>query len=100
MSVLRPRRIPGERLKQALNGILPRDIVVVEAGEVADGFLSRKDAKGKVYTYSIDNGSYPDVFMRNLLVLPCLLDLEKMQKIAAIFLGNMILKPFKPQEVQ
>jgi tRNA pseudouridine38-40 synthase len=96
VSFCAPERIPGDRLKQALNGILPKDIVIVEAGRVADGFLSRKDAKGKVYTYSIDNGSHPDVFMRNYSWhLPCHLDLEKMQKTAALFLGEHDFKAFQ-----
>lgn len=91
-----PERIPGDRLKQALNGILPRDIVIVEAGEVAEGFRSRKDAKGKVYTYSIDNGSYPDVFLRNYSwYLPCRLDLARMQETAAYFVGEHDFRAFQ-----
>lgn len=90
------RRIPGTRLKQALNGILPRDIVVTEACEVDNAFLSRKDARGKVYTYTIDNGSYPDVFMRNYSwYLPCRLDLESMREAAAFFQGEHDFKAFR-----
>ncbi|HHU75463.1 MAG TPA: tRNA pseudouridine(38-40) synthase TruA [Firmicutes bacterium] len=91
-----PETIPGERLGQALRGVLPRDIVVVEAGRVDDGFLSRKDAKGKVYTYTIDNGPHKDVFMRNYSWhLPRRLDLEKMQKTAILFLGEHDFKSFQ-----
>ncbi len=89
-------QVPGTRLKQALNGILPKDIVVVEAGEVAGTFLSRRDARGKVYTYTIDNGPYPDVFRRNYAwYLPYRLDLEKMQKAAVYFQGEHDFKAFQ-----
>ena len=91
-----PQRIPATRLKQALNGILPKDIVVIEAAQVNDTFRSRKDAKGKIYTYTIDNGPHPDIFMRNYSwYLPCRLDVEKMQKAAACFQGEHDFKAFQ-----
>ena len=91
-----PERVPGTRLKQALNGILPKDIVVIEAGEADDDFLSRKDAKGKIYTYTIDNGPYPDIFRLNFAwYLPCRLDVEKMQEAAALFQGEHDFKAFQ-----
>ncbi len=89
-------RIPGERLRQALSGVLPRDIVVLEAAKADDSFLSRKDAKGKIYTYAIDNGPCPDVFTRNFAWhLPCLLDLEKMRAAAELFLGEHDFQAFQ-----
>lgn len=96
VSFCAPERIPGERIGQALNGILPGDIVIVEAGRAAESFLSRKDAKVKVYTYRIDNGLYPDVFTRNYSWhLPCRLDLEKMRAAAALFQGEHDFRAFQ-----
>ncbi len=57
-------RIPVERLPYALNGLLPPDIVVYEAASAEPGFSARKDARAKLYTYTIDNGLFPDVFFR------------------------------------
>ena len=91
-----PQLIAGVRLKQALNSILPEDIIVLDSCQADENFLSRKDAKGKVYSYTIDNGVNPDVLMRNFSWhLPCRLDLEKMQKAARQFLGEHDFKAFQ-----
>lgn len=47
--------IPCQAFKKGLNSILPKDIRVVEAVEVPDGFHARYDALGKVYHYYFSN---------------------------------------------
>ncbi len=46
----------GEKLCKALNAVLPRDIAVYDAKEVAEDFHPRYDACGKRYEYHIYNG--------------------------------------------
>lgn len=47
--------IPVDRYPLALNALLPSDVRVTDAVEVADIFHARHDAKGKEYTYRICN---------------------------------------------
>jgi tRNA pseudouridine38-40 synthase len=56
--------LPPERWPRAANSVLPPDIVVLAAEEVKPGFDPRREAKTKVYTYSIYNAPLPDVFQR------------------------------------
>jgi tRNA pseudouridine38-40 synthase len=42
-----------ERLKRALNGVLPRDITVVELDRVRDDFNARFDARSRTYRYTL-----------------------------------------------
>lgn len=42
-----------DRLKRALNGVLPHDASVVDIREVQDGFNARFDARSRSYRYSI-----------------------------------------------
>lgn len=57
-------RIPIDRWPYALNSVLPRDIVVLSASEVAQDFHARFCAIGKTYRYSIDNDIFANVFSR------------------------------------
>jgi tRNA pseudouridine38-40 synthase len=57
--------IPLERIPYALNGALPRDIVVCHAEEVPHEFHARYSAKSKVYTYTVDNAPHPRVLTRH-----------------------------------
>lgn len=49
--------IPPARWRPALNGVLPRDIVIRESRQVDDDFHARYSAKQKTYRYLIDNGA-------------------------------------------
>ncbi len=42
-----------ERLKRALNGVLPRDVTVVELDQVRDDFNARFDARSRTYRYTL-----------------------------------------------
>lgn len=57
--------IPTERWAIALNTRLPKDIVILDAWDVAIEFHSRRSAKRKTYRYSIDTNKFPDVFSRS-----------------------------------
>ena len=58
-------RIPVERIPVALNGILPKDIVILTAQVMPGDFHARFSATGKRYCYRILNSPHPDPFERN-----------------------------------
>ena len=57
--------IPVERVPRAVNGLLPSDIVVLEAAEADPDFSARHSAKSKTYIYRIQQGLLPCPFTRN-----------------------------------
>ena len=63
-------KIPLKNLKQALNSLLPDDIVITEACEEDLKFHARFDAKSKIYRYAILNQRYPSALWRNDRGLP------------------------------
>ena len=78
-----------ERLLKALNGVLPRAVVVRSVQIVGAAFDARRDAVGKRYRYRIWNGSVrsPLRAARQAHV-PQTLDLVAMQTAAAALLGE------------
>ncbi len=79
----------AERLRLALNGVLPSSVAVVEVVIAAEGFHARRDARSKRYRYCIWNGA-----TRSPLRSPrawCLqrpLDLPEMRQAAAALVGT------------
>jgi tRNA pseudouridine38-40 synthase len=57
--------IPLERIPIAARSVLPDDIVVTTAEQMAAGFHARYAAKSKVYHYRLYTGAAPDPFLRN-----------------------------------
>ena len=54
--------IPPERLLKALNSALAPEVVVIDAGEMPDGFHARFSAKTREYAYRIHEATLPDPF--------------------------------------
>lgn len=54
-----------EKLQTALNAVLPRNIAVLECGEVPYDFHARYDCTGKTYQYWILNRQVRDPFFEN-----------------------------------
>ena len=82
-------KIPCDKLPYAINTYLPPDIVCIGAEEVDLDFDSRKSAVGKTYTYVIANSLYSNVFFNSRAWhYRYSLDIEKMKKAAAHFLGT------------
>jgi tRNA pseudouridine38-40 synthase len=57
-------KLTPHRLLRALNGLLPRDVVVRSSEEVPLEFDASRSAKRKLYRYVINDGEVADVFMR------------------------------------
>ncbi len=79
----------ADKLCYALNAVLPRDIAVYDAIEVAPDFHPRYDAKGKRYVYRIYNGRHRNPFYEGHAVfINRPLDDVAMDKAAKAFLGT------------
>jgi tRNA pseudouridine38-40 synthase len=88
-SVRLRREIGPERLRAALNGNLPRDVRVMEAGVAAEDFHARYSARGKTYVYRISNAPVMSPFLaRYALHEARPLDTERMQAAARLFIGE------------
>lgn len=59
--------IPEARIPDALNSVLPEDIICKYAEKVALDFHARYDSQGKKYRYRILNRSFSSVFVRNFV---------------------------------
>ena len=82
-------RIPAERLPYALNPNLPRDISVFRAAEVSGAFNAIGSCQKKEYTYWLYSGQHPDPLLsRRALFFPGRLDIPRMARAAADFLGQ------------
>lgn len=80
--------LDAKTLKKALNSALPRDISVVSASKVPDGFHAQFSSKSKIYEYRIFNRTYPPALLKNRVWhIPKKLDVESM-KVAAEFLSG------------
>ncbi len=58
-------KIPLKNFRMALNSILPDDIGITRAEEAGHGFNSQKDARSKLYRYTIYNKEFMDPFLRH-----------------------------------
>ena len=90
--------VPVDRLKTAVNAILPRDIRVREIEIVNGDFHARRSAVGKKYVYKLNLGEY-DVFLdRYYLQYPYKLDIKKMEECSKVFIGAHNFKNFTAGE--
>ena len=81
-------RIPALKFPLAVNSLLPRDIVAIEARDVAEDFHARYSAKRKTYRYTIYNAPYLSPFWRYYAYhVPGNLDAGKMGEAAESFVG-------------
>lgn len=88
--------IPAYKFKDALNGILPDDIVIVNSEEVPLEFHSRYHSKGKEYSYTFLNRRERPAFMKNYVAhVPYTLDFDLMQSSCKDFLGTHDFTAFK-----
>ena len=79
----------AERLRLALNGVLPPGVAVVDAAEVPATFHARRDARAKRYRYAIWNGAIRSPLRATRAwCLQRPLDLPAMRAAATAFVGT------------
>ena len=76
----------SENIKDALNGILPRDIKVMELSKTNENFHARFSAIKRYYQYRVRNDGF--ILDRNFTWHIDSLDLKMLNKSAKIFLGE------------
>ncbi len=87
--------IPTENFPKAINGWLPRDIVVTSAEEVPWGFDLMSGVKSKLYRYTIYMGRHRPVLRLNQCWhIPKKLDVEAMNQAAQLLVGKKDFKSF------
>jgi tRNA pseudouridine38-40 synthase len=88
--------LDADRLRRALNGVLPRDVAVVEAARAAPDFHARSAARSKLYRYRIWNGASPSPLRAarsHRVFTP--LDLGAMRRAASHLLGRHDFRSFR-----
>lgn len=81
--------IPAERLANALNAHLPRDIAVYGCKEMPAAFHARYDCKGKEYVYRIWNSRVRNPFWEGrALHYPYVTDVARLNREAQDFVGR------------
>jgi tRNA pseudouridine38-40 synthase len=88
-------RLPLFKIKNALNALLPGDIVVTRIESAAADFCACTCAKSKVYRYLIANSPHPSAVLRqnvHYCVFP--LNLAHMRREAAALVGTHDFKAF------
>lgn len=89
-------RIEVEKIPYAASGVLPPDIVVVEAREVDRDFSALHSAKSKIYIYKILNSKILNPFLKNFAWhIRFFLDVELMQAALKIIEGTHDFSAFK-----
>jgi tRNA pseudouridine38-40 synthase len=83
------RDVAPDKLRNAINGNLAADARVVSVDIVPDDFHARHSAIGKTYCYRVVKGRVLSPFWnRYAIVEGRALDLEKVRRCAALFLGE------------
>ncbi len=81
--------IAPERLKLALNGVIPRDIVVARASEAAESFNARYSARARIYRYAILNRTFRSPFDSHYCYFfPYQVDLDAMKGAVKFLIGK------------
>ena len=87
--------IPANKIPNALNSKLPKDISIIDCVEVNDEFHSRYNAKGKTYRYLIHNGMYRSPIYKDISYhVKYELDFDKMVKESKHLIGIHDFKGF------
>jgi tRNA pseudouridine38-40 synthase len=85
--------------RRSLNGVLPRDLRVLESEAAADGFDARRDARSRTYRYRVLHRSAPSPFEEGrALWWPRPLDRDALEACAAALPGTHDFTAFTPTE--
>jgi tRNA pseudouridine38-40 synthase len=89
-------RLDADTLRRALNGVLPPDLVVLEAAVARDDFHPLREARRKLYRYRIWNGAVRSPLRRHrCLYVAQPLDLPAMRRAAAALVGERDFAAFR-----
>jgi len=81
--------LPPDVLVRAINVRLPEDVRVLSATDAPSGFDARRDARAKVYRYTMALGADPGPFVRRVVWhIPQRLNVAAMQEAAAALVGE------------
>lgn len=95
------REFEPERLRNAVNGNLKRDVRVISACVAPDDFHARFSARGKTYRYRIFNAPYASPFFaRYALHEARALDVDKMREAARLFIGEKDFTAFSSAQAE
>ncbi|MGL5717568.1 MAG: tRNA pseudouridine(38-40) synthase TruA [Paraclostridium sp.] len=88
-------KIPVDRIPNALNAKLPKDISIIKAEEMNEDFHSRYSAKKKRYRYQIYNSPYRSPIYSDISYpVKYDLDIDKMKKESKSLIGTYDFKGF------
>jgi tRNA pseudouridine38-40 synthase len=89
------RDLEPERLRQSLNGVLPRDIAVLSAAAAPDSFHARFSARRRSYRYVVENRAARAAVLRDRAWhVRSPLDIDAMRAAASELLGRRDLGAF------
>jgi tRNA pseudouridine38-40 synthase len=89
-------KIPLERIRMALNSILPKDIVIYRVEETHPKFDAQRSAKTKLYRYTIMNNDFLDPFMRRYAAKVFYkIDVGRMRRAAMALAGRHDFRSFQ-----
>jgi tRNA pseudouridine38-40 synthase len=92
---------PVDRAAEAINGVLPDDVAVVEAAEAAPDFHARHSARSRSYRYRIHRRRRPSPFEQGRSWwVPRPVDEERLEESARLLLGEHDFRAFTPTETQ
>ncbi len=87
--------IPIEKIKTALNNLLPADIRIVKVLEAKPDFHARFSTKQKTYQYVVQVGGVRSAIYHNLVgFYPYEVDIEKMKRASSLLIGKHNFKGF------
>lgn len=90
-------RVPELKLRAALNGVLPEDVIVRAVEERDESFHPRFQARGKHYRYWVESGGWPSPLRRRWCWhVPDSLNLEAMREEAQALIGEHDFASFAP----
>ncbi|MEK8023223.1 MAG: tRNA pseudouridine(38-40) synthase TruA [Candidatus Hydrogenedentota bacterium] len=93
--------VPADKVREALNTKLPKDVSVRSSAEVAPGFHARRDARKKRYRYLLCDGSHQPVLDRRTMAhTPWHLDVAAMNEAAQHWIGKHDFDAFRAARCQ
>ncbi len=91
-------KITEEKLKRAMNSLLPNDIHIISTSVVPDDFHARYMVKEKIYEYKLNMGEFNPILRNYIYQFNKKLDVKAMQDAIKKFIGVHDFKSFTPNK--